>query len=270
QTIGWDYGLKTHRSLLWLRRQLVLRLFTHPDWVVVTSEAMVSPFASAFRMDRDRILVAGYPRNDTLTGALSGCDAETAEIYETCKRLHEHSTVLIYTPTYREETDQYVRDHLDFADLDRRLATLDAYLVVKLHPWEEIDIGTDEFSRIIVMSPQIDVYPLLKYTDALITDYSSLYFDYLLFDKPIVFYPFDLTEYRTARGFYLDYKDVTPGPIATDSDELLDCIEQVVKTDTFTDERQAVRERYLQQPSGTRCGRICDHFDPTSQPGQPE
>ncbi|HET7325011.1 MAG TPA: CDP-glycerol glycerophosphotransferase family protein [Halococcus sp.] len=261
KTVGWDYGLKTHRPLLWLRRELVWRLFTHPDWVVVTSDAMVAPFSSAFRMDHDRILVTGYPRNDALTGTVES-NFETADIYDMCRRLYENSTVFIYTPTYREETDQYVRDHLDLAALDQRLADLDAYLILKLHPWEEMDIAT-EFSRIIVMAPQLDVYPLLKHTDVLITDYSSIYFDYLLLDRPVVFYPFDLEEYRAARGFYLDYEAVTPGPMATDFDGLMECIEQVLGNDTFADERRTVREQFLQQPENTRCGRICDRFDPT-------
>ena len=261
KTVGWDYGLKSDRLIPRLYRHLVWRLFTKPDWVVVTSEAMVEPFVSAFRLDPERVLVAGYPRNDVLTGALPGYRFETDDIYETCERLHEESTVFIYAPTYREETDQYIHDHLDLDELDRRLVALDAYLIVKLHPWEEMTIGDDEFSRIIPMSPQLDVYPLLKHTDALITDYSSIYFDYLLLDNPVIFYPFDLDEYRDSREFYLDYDRVTPGPVATDFEELLAAIEQVVETDTFSAERRTTRERFVQDPDSTRCEQICDHFE---------
>ena len=261
--VGWDYGFKTDRPSVWLRRYLVWRLFTQPDWVVVTSEAMVEPFASAFLKPPERMLVTGYPRNDALTGALSTTEFETDDIYERCERLYENSTVLVYTPTYREETDQYVRDHLDLAALDRRLAELDAYLVVKLHPWEAMDVGPDEFARIVPMSSELDVYPLLRYTDALITDYSSIYFDYLLLDRPIVFYPFDLAEYRAAREFYLDYERVTPGPVATDFDELVASIETLFEDDTFADDRQRVRNQFLQHGSESRSKAVCDRFDPT-------
>ena len=72
---------------------------------------------------------------------------------------------------------------------------------------------------------------------------------------------FDLEQYRTARGFHLDYERVTPGPVATDFDELIASIERVVEGETFTTERRAVRDKYLHQPIGTRCELICDRFD---------
>jgi CDP-glycerol glycerophosphotransferase (TagB/SpsB family) len=257
--IGWD-GYKRQRIGEKIKGIVKETVFDRYDWFVVPSEAMVEPFSSAFHADPDRILPLGYPRNDVLTGAIE--DEASDDLYREYRELHENRTTILYTPTKHPETGHQVTDHLRLAELDVWLADRDAHLLLKPHPAEPIDLGGGEFSRIIEVPEGIDVYPLLRHTDMLITDYSSIYFDYLLLDKPVVFYPFDLEEYRSTRGFYLDYEEVTPGPMATDFDELLRSIETSLETDEFAAERRSVRERYLQTSAGGRCEAICDRFDP--------
>lgn len=248
------------RTIEWLK----YTLFKKYDWFMVTSDAMIEPFASGHRMDRSRVLVTGYPRNDLLDGFCErDSETDSAEIYETAKQWHEDHTVLLYAPTYHDETNQRIQDHLDLSELDAFLTAADAYLIFKLHPREQLDTDLDTFERIRSMSPRLDLYPLLPYTDALITDYSSLYFDYLLLDRPVIFYPFDKEQYRSTRGFNLDYDAVTPGPVATEFDELLAAIESVIETDQFSTERSEIRNEFLQQPAHSRCKTICDRFDPT-------
>lgn len=71
----------------------------------------------------------------------------------------------------------------------------------------------------------IDTQELLRITDILITDYSSCYFDFLLTEKPIIFYPFDFKEYSKSQGFFFDYQKVNPGKIVYNEDSLIDAIE---------------------------------------------
>lgn len=266
--IKWDFARTAEHPLSRLIERGKYTLFKNFDWIAVTSEAMIAPFSSGRRMDPSRVIATGYPRNDLLDGGFPEQGYQTeGDIYETAKKLHKESSVLLYAPTYHEETNQQIRDHLDLAELDSHLADLDAHLIIKLHPREQLGTDLGEFSRLSSMSSALDVYPLLPYTDVLITDYSSLYFDYLLLDRPVLFYPFDQEQYRSARGFHLDYEAVTPGPIATDFDGLLTNITTVLEADTFADERRAVRDEFLQQPTESRCKTICDLFDPATTVG---
>ena len=264
--VSWSRKTRTDRSLATLLERLVYRVFKRCDWFVVTSDAMVEPFASGRRQPPERILTAGYPRNDFLEGLSPGHSLRSEiEVYETCRRLSAEGFVFLYVPTYHTETGERIADHLDLSELDALLADIDAHLVVKLHPHDRFDIDSAELSRITALPSDIDVYPLLEHTDALITDYSSIYFDYLLLDKPVVFYPFDLDAYRSARGFYVDYERVTPGPVATDFAGLLDCLERVAGDDGCAPERRAVRDEFLAHPSESRCKDICDRFDQSTE-----
>ncbi|HET7325013.1 MAG TPA: CDP-glycerol glycerophosphotransferase family protein, partial [Halococcus sp.] len=127
----------------------VYMIFKRCDWLVVTSEAMVSPFAAGRRQPTDRILTAGYPRNDFLEGLVSGHSlSDEVEVYEAYRRLSEAGAVFLYVPTYHTETGERIADHLELAELDALLAELDAHLVVKLHPHDRFDVDSAELSRI--------------------------------------------------------------------------------------------------------------------------
>lgn len=260
--IGWD-GYKRKQFDEKVKGVLKESLFDRYDWLVVPSEAMVEPFSSAFHMSPDRILPLGYPRNDALTGALPNETESTAADYEEFRELHGEGVTILYAPTKHPETGRQVADHLRLAELDDWLVEHEAHLLLKPHPAEPIDLEGG-FSRIVEVPQGLDVYPLLEHADVLLTDYSSLFFDYLLLDRPVAFYPFDLEEYRSTRGFYLDYERVTPGPVATEFDALLDTLDGLLDNDGFAPEREAVRGRFLQPASVGRCEAVCDRFDPES------
>jgi len=72
-----------------------------------------------------------------------------------------------------------------------------------------------------------DPYPLLKYTDCLITDYSSIFIDFLLLDRPIIFFPYDLADYNSNEGSYYKYNSITPGNMVENSSELKDVLRSI-------------------------------------------
>lgn len=260
--IGWD-GYKRKQPVEKAKAILKEALFDRYDWFVVPTGAMIEPFSSAFHINPDRILPLGYPRNDLLVGNVPN-EKET-DRYDEYRRLYETETTILYTPTKHPETSQRVVDHLRLAEFDEWLYDRDAYLLVKPHPAEPIELrdseGEREFARIVEVPEGLDVYPLLQYADTLVTDYSSLYFDYLLLDRSVVFYPFDLEEYRSIRGFYFEYDAVTPGPVASDFDGLLEALDRRFDEE-FAAERKSVRERFLQPVVTNRCEAVCDRFDP--------
>ena len=103
--------------------------------------------------------------------------------------------------------------------LDQALEANRGVLYCKLHPGDRAGLpDLSQLSCIRILPSNADPYPLLRHTHALISDYSSIFFDYLLLDRPLVFYPYDLEAYRTrSRGLYDDYHHVTPGPKASTS-----------------------------------------------------
>jgi len=90
-----------------------------------------------------------------------------------------------------------------------------------------------------------DIYPLVKETDILITDYSSIYFDFLILDRPIIFAPFDIEQYvKSDRALYYDYYDVTPGPKAKNWPEVFRQIEEEIQEDHWKTKRNIICHRF--------------------------
>jgi len=145
---------------------------------------------------------------------------------------------------------------------------LSAILIIKTHryftahPFDgDADPDSDgaRFERIVTLSDEDlpDIYPLLKETAVLITDYSSIFFDYLLLDRPIVFAPFDIQQYVTVeRGLFYDYDQVTPGPKATDWPDVLRLLCEAVQNDTWSAKRREVCTLFNKFKDGNNSERV--------------
>jgi CDP-glycerol glycerophosphotransferase (TagB/SpsB family)/glycerophosphoryl diester phosphodiesterase len=196
------------------------------DRVLATAGALVPRFAGAFDVRPDQVLVAGYPRNDPLRRrgpAPLLADADRAVCAELAGERARGRRVLLYMPTFRDWNNGPDRRlPLDWAALDAALARHGGVLYCKLHPNDRSSLpALDGCPRVRLLPGSADVYPLLAHTDALISDYSSIFFDYLLVDRPILFYAYDLEEYqRLSRSLYEPYAAVTPGAHATTADQL--------------------------------------------------
>ena len=221
------------------------------DLLTIPGAGLAGAFASGLRIDRERMALSGYPRNDALFASIPGeevgADAATLDRVRDLAEVH---SLVFYLPTFRERTDESSADQFDFPALDAFLAERDAALVVKTHPRDTVALP-DGLSRVVRLPEATDVYPFLRHADALVTDYSSIYFDYLLLDRPVVFYAYDLDEYRARRGFYFDYGSVAPGPVARTFDDLLAGLDRALDSaadpdaDLDADRRASVRERLL-------------------------
>ena len=194
---------------------------------------MISPnsfctkvFQSAFAIDRARLIETGYPRNDILT------NATLKEICDIKKRLGIPSDkkVLLYAPTWRD--NQYVTKGYTFkleANFKKWKEMLaDEYVVVfKPHYLIINETANDESLKGFVFNIDAneDISSLYLIADALVTDYSSVFFDYAILNRPIYFYMYDIESYKDElRGFYIDiYKDL-PGKIYDREDDLLKAI----------------------------------------------
>lgn len=219
---------------------------------------------SAFRVSSKRIRVTGHPRTDVFYPQWKHPLSEESYLDIVRNRvLFDH--VVTYLPTYRAYrkggNDLLEQYGFDFATMEEVLEELNAILIMKHH------FGLTRIKSSDVCGERIyfpsdeeipDIYPLLKSTDVLITDYSSVYFDFLLLDRPVIFAPFDRESYiQRDSGFYYEYDEVTPGPKARTWREVIPLLkEAVVNPSKYQEERQRVVQRfntYLDGKSSQRC-----------------
>jgi len=122
--------------------------------------------------------------------------------------------------------DLFVKYKFNYRKLQNTLRAIDANMIIKPHFYNilTIDIPLESDNRVFIFNDSDipDIYKILPSVDILITDYSSVLFDYLLLDRPIIFAPFDLEEYmEKTTDFYFEYDDVTPGYKAKDWDDII-------------------------------------------------
>ncbi len=127
---------------------------------------------------------------------------------------------MAYLPTWRDDDPEFILKAIpDFQRLNDALVSANVLLVIKLHPNNNVPLP--ESSNIRTLSSGVDMYPLLQQVDGVITDFSSIMFDYAILEKPIYFYATDIESYTANRGFYFEYSEVTEGKTLTSFDTLL-------------------------------------------------
>ena len=222
------------------------------DVVIATSDESKQTMKTVFS-DAREIAVTGYPRNDVLLGA-PWLGTLNVEYVRRIKRELDFQFLFLYLPTYRQEAsrelDLFARYGFEANTVNQTLRELNAVLIIKRHLYDgEADLDSDgaRFERIITLSDKDlpDIYPLLREVDVLITDYSSVFFDYLLLDRPIVFASFDIQQYtKEDRELFYDYDQVTPGPKAKDWPDVLRLLKEAIQNDTWSATRREVCLRF--------------------------
>lgn len=200
------------------------------QWSVLLSPSpyATAVFRSAFKYD-GQVLEEGYPRNDVLAVGQNG------GLGEQVRRklgIPEDKRVVLYAPTFRDSKSSGAGKfsfELPF-ELERfheRFGT-DTVLLLRMHVLISNRIQIPESVRDVVLdvSGYPEIQELYLASDILVTDYSSVFFDFSILRRPIVFYAYDLELYRdTLRGFYLDYNTELPGPIVETEESLYKAIE---------------------------------------------
>jgi CDP-glycerol glycerophosphotransferase (TagB/SpsB family) len=189
----------------------------------------------------------GYPRNDALLCPPSAdfmLNADAALYGDLLRFRKTGGRVIFYMPTFRDEGyDPFSCGAVDLSALSRLAERHNAMVVLKLHPYLEFSAATLP-ERVCVAHSKSDVYPLLPQCDILLTDYSSIYFDFLLLDRPQLFYPFDYQRYITRnRALLFDYETMTPGPKASEPRSLERMLDTALEgEDSYNPARDALRK----------------------------
>jgi Putative glycosyl/glycerophosphate transferases involved in teichoic acid biosynthesis TagF/TagB/EpsJ/RodC len=193
------------------------------DYCIAPNDYASTIFKRAFEV-QGTMIRSGYPRNDLLIQKNNESDIMKIKEKLGIDRVKK---VILYAPTWRDNqfTDL---DHYTFdmkLDLDRmkREFGRDAVLLIRQHYLadESIDLSDYEGS-VMDVSGYEDCRELFLAADCLITDYSSVFFDYAVLKRPIIFFAYDLDDYANKiRGFYLDFRKMAPGPVVNTMDQLI-------------------------------------------------
>ncbi|MEG2243968.1 MAG: CDP-glycerol glycerophosphotransferase family protein [Erysipelotrichaceae bacterium] len=190
---------------------------------------MISPnafctkvFQSAFHINKERLIETGYPRNDYLSNHNVEDEMKVKKQYH----LPLDKKIILYAPTWRDNcynNKGYTFElAVDFKKWQEVLG--DEYIVIfKPHYLIVNHFDENEVKDFVYQMPaNIDINQLYVVADLLITDYSSVFFDYAILNRPMLFYMYDIDTYALdLRGFYFDIHKVLPGKIVTSQDELL-------------------------------------------------
>ena len=209
---------------------------------------------SAFRVTSDKILDLGYPRNDILFNDNLEFKQKLREKYGIPDNIKR---VILYVPTFRDAGSlRFPFKNKDLEDLNKILEEMDSVFLFKGHAYEK-KINFGELKCISLVRKPSDIQELLIISDLVISDYSSVIFDYLLTMKPIILFPYDLDIYTKGRGLHYDLRDIAPGPIVFEVEKLIESIRNVEKLDSkYRDIREKVRDRFNKYHDGKSIERL--------------
>lgn len=251
-----------------LRLALKKRLpFGHRNYTkaIVTGPHIEWCFREAFDMKAEQVKATGFPRTDEFFDQ-KYIEKTTEAFYNEYPELKDKK-IILFAPTYRGE--RVAEASYDFSQLD--LQELydefheDYVFMIKWHPaiYNNIDrkvIEGPDFDKykdfFVDFSKYRDINDLLLVCHCLITDYSSMIFDYVLLDKPIIYFTYDLEEYagKDGRGLYFDFEDYVYGSVAMNQKEL---IQMIRNDDLMTEKRKVFYDKFMGACDGHATERTC-------------
>lgn len=232
--------------------------------VITSSENIRECYSEAFGVTIDKVKATGIPRTDMFFDK-ENIKEKKEEIYLKYPEL-KNKKVITFAPTYRGKSLRDAHYDFDKLDVDKIYNELkEGYIFIfKWHPaiYNNIKLGNikgydlEKYNGFFIdLSDNRDINDLLLVTDILVTDYSSVIFDYLFVNKPIVYFSYDLPEYEAERGLYYPFNDYVYGDITKNTKELIDSIK---KEDLTIETRKAFKQKFMEACDGDSTKKTCD------------
>ena len=229
-----------------------------------------SPFVTETSFGRvfgaREIWETGYPRNDVFQREpddidLMGVDLEAFKRMRTMRK--NGCKIVFFMPTFRDSGgDPFTANALSYEALDAFGRNHNIAFALKFHPY--VPTGSDlGMSNVFIVRADTDAYPLMRYVDCLLTDYSSVAYDFLLTGRPQLFFPYDLAKYLSQdRGMFYSFEEMAPGPRPTDQTGLFAALRDilVLGRDAYADEREKLAERLFTHRDGHAAERIAERI----------
>lgn len=228
------------------------------DYVTVSSPEVCWAYAEAMDLEqeREKIVPVGVGRTDLFyqPETMENAQASLLRVMPSA----QGKKVLLYAPTFRGSTaNAILPDKLDLDAMYQAFAE-DYVLLIKHHPFIRSSHPIPEkyagFAKDV--TKEMTIEELLCVSDVCVSDYSSLIFEYSLFDRPMLFFAYDLEDYFDWRGFYYDYETLTPGPIVTTTEALVEQIQNIDQLDLAP--VRAFREKFMSSCDGHATERIIE------------
>ena len=225
--------------------------------VTVSSPEVIWAYEEAMHLPKGIVKATGVSRTDQFYDK-EFVESRKQKLYEIMPEAKDKK-VILYAPTFRGHVATASSpDRIDFERFCRELGN-EYVIVCKHHPFVKnppiIPEELQHFAR--DLTKYLSIEDLLCCADICISDYSSLVFEYSLFEKPMIFYAYDYDNYCDWRGFYYDYSEFTPGPVVQTEDELLNSIKNI---DTQFDKQKVIdfKEKFMGSCDGHATERIID------------
>lgn len=235
--------------------------FTH---LLATGKVFVPIRSRIYSFPENKIIITGNPKCDSLYLPSPQYD------------FGDYKKIVLWAPTFRKSSSMNMNDSLkeepilpivsieDFKSLDDYLKSLDVKIVVKLHPEQDLsEYHIINMNNFILMSHQdfikkgMDLYRFMKQCDAIITDYSSIYYDFLLLDRPIGFTEDDIDDYAGKRGFSIDLQTFRPGQKIKKLSDLFKFVKDLTEgIDNYKSERFYINTLVNEDMEGNFCYKV--------------
>lgn len=217
-------------------------------YILATSKPLAIITESAFGTDSQHVLIDGYPRNDAML------DREFPNLYNEqeknnlrqLQRWKEQGYVIdFYMPTFRDSEEKFFKV-MDLEIFNEFLVQHRIIFISKLHPKSKLKekFSKVQYTNIKNVDADVDPYTFLSYVDILTADYSSVYSDFMLLDRPVVAFHYDYEEYSTfTREGYVPFQEYMPEKTAYTMQELMKYTHAVLQADECREKRAVSRNR---------------------------
>ncbi len=240
------------------KRMLKYPYYKNISYITVSSPDIVWAYEEAMnsRTFGSKVVPVGVSRTDLFFDK-EFLNSAKERVYEAFPNARDKK-VILYAPTFRGKVRSARTGMVDIERFYKELG--DEYvLIIKHHPYVKNPPLIDEiYSDFAVdLSKTSDIEDLLCAADICISDYSSLVFEYSLFERPLIFFAYDIESYNDWRGFYYDYDELTPGPVFTTDEEIIEYIKNI---DKRFDKRKIIdfRDKFMSACDGNSTSRIID------------
>ena len=239
-------------------RDLMVREARAWDLLLAQNDFSATALADALGFEGE-VLNVGYPRNDLLS---TGSEADRARVRARLG-VPQGARLVLYAPTWRDNVrtasgGYAMVNHLELDAVSRAFGS-GSVLLVRGHS-NTPGLGDSTAANIIDVSSYPDITELMLVADVLITDYSSVMFDFVGTGRPMLFLTPDVAEYAgSTRGFYLDFAEIAPGPLLSSTDSVLQALETLPRTETaYRDRYEAFRDQFAPRDDGKAAIRVVD------------
>ncbi len=212
------------------------------DYLLIQNDYSREIFKKAFAFNKT--ILNGYPANDIL---YTENNKESIDKIKDKLNIPKNKKIILYAPTWRDD-NFYKKGHyrmnieLDLDKMQKELGN-EYIILLRMHYLITNNINIEKYKGFVYdYSQGYDIQELYLVSDILITDYSSVMFDYSNLNRPIIFFTYDIEQYRDAlRGFYFDFEEEAPGPLVVDTEGVIECLKSI---DDINKQYENKKERF--------------------------